>query len=202
MASVFESYFRPLHNDRQMITVQECALPEVKCITPRTFKDSRGFVAETLSERRLAEVGIPQHFVQENLSVSAKAGTIRGLHFQKKPDAQAKLIRVLRGQIFDVAIDIRPNSPTFGRHVGVTLSDEDLTQLYIPAGFAHGFCTLTDEVAVLYKVDSFYAPQSEGGILWNDPDLGIAWPAQAEAAILSEKDLLWPRLKDLPSLEW
>lgn len=185
-----------------MIQVQECALPDIRLITPRSFEDSRGFVAETVSERRLAEIGIGQHFVQENLSFSRKTGTIRGLHFQKKPNAQAKLIRVLKGKIYDVAVDARPDSPTYGKHVGVTLSDENLAMLYIPAGFAHGFCTLTDDATVLYKVDSFYAPESEGGILWSDPDLGIDWPVKPDQAILSPKDLCLPRLKNLPRLEW
>ncbi len=185
-----------------MISVQECPLPGVKLLTPKAFEDSRGFVAETMSERRLAEVGLPVHFVQENLSYSRKKGTVRGLHFQKKPFAQAKLIRILKGRVFDVAVDVRPASPTYGRHVGVELSDDNLTHLYIPAGFAHGFCTLTDEVSLLYKVDSFYAPESEGGIFWNDPDLGIAWPVDSSQAVLSDKDLALPRLRDLPPLEW
>ncbi len=185
-----------------MIAVQECALPEVKLITPKTFADSRGWVSETLSEKHLAAAGIKEHFVQENQSVSLKAGTVRGLHFQKKPFAQSKLIRVLRGRIFDVALDARHDSPTFGKHVCATLSEDNVTQFYIPKGFAHGFCTLTDDAVVLYKVDSFYAPGSEGGVLWNDPDLGIAWPVDPARAILSEKDLVLPRLKDLASLEW
>jgi len=185
-----------------MINVQNTALPDVKLITPRAFSDSRGFVAETLSERRLAENGITQHFVQENQSTSLKAGTVRGLHFQKKPHAQAKLIRVIKGRIFDVAVDVRPTSPSFGQHVGVTLAEDSLTQLYIPAGFAHGFCTLTDDTVVLYKVDSFYAPESEGGILWNDPALGIDWPVDPAKALLSGKDLVLPAFKDLPPMEW
>jgi len=185
-----------------MITIQECFLPGVRLITPRIFTDSRGFVSETLSERRLAENGLAIHFVQENLSFSTKKGTVRGLHFQRKPCTQAKLIRVIKGRVYDVAVDIRPGSATFGKYMGVTLSDEDLTQFFIPAGFAHGFCTLTDDVSVLYKVDSFYAPETEGGILWNDPDLGIDWPIKPDEAILADKDVVRPRLKDLPPLEW
>lgn len=185
-----------------MIVLQETALPDVKLITPRVFSDSRGSVSETHSERRLAEVGLTQHFVQENQSYSAKKGTVRGLHFQKNPFAQAKLIRVIKGSIFDVAVDVRPGSPTYGKHVDISLSEDNPAQLYIPAGFAHGFCTLTDDAIVLYKVDSFYAPESEGGILWNDPDLRIAWPVDPAEAILSEKDLVLPRFKDLPRMEW
>lgn len=185
-----------------MMNVQECTLPEVRLITVKTFEDSRGFVAEMFQEKRWAEAGISFRPVQENLSCSLRAGTVRGLHFQKKPQAQAKLIRVLKGSIYDVAVDVRPDSPTYGHYVGAELSDENLAQLFIPAGFAHGFCTLTDDVTVLYMMDSFYAPGSEGGILWNDPDLGIVWPVKHANAILSDKDKLLPRFKDLPRLEW
>lgn len=185
-----------------MIDVQPTALPDVKTITPKVFTDSRGWVSETLSEKHLAAAGIQGHFVQENQSVSVRAGTVRGLHFQKAPHAQSKLIRVLKGRIFDVAVDLRPDSSSFGRHISVTLGEEDVTQLYIPKGFAHGFCTLTDNAIVLYKVDSFYEPLSEGGLLWNDPDLGIAWPVNPDRAILSEKDVALPRLKNLTPLEW
>lgn len=185
-----------------MINVQECTLPDVKIVTPKTFTDSRGWVSETFSEKHLASIGISDRFIQENQSVSLKAGTVRGLHFQKAPHAQSKLIRVLKGRIFDVAVDLRPSSPSFGRHVSVTLEEDNVSQLYIPKGFAHGFCTLTDNTVVLYKVDAFYAPTSEGGVLWNDPDLGIVWPVDPTKAILSEKDIVLPRLKDLAPLEW
>ena len=182
-----------------MLNVQECALPEVKLLRPRDFKDSRGTMAEVAQDQRFQDLGLPR-FVQENQSLSTRAGTVRGLHFQKPPAAQAKLVRVLRGKIFDVAVDVRPKSPTFGQHVSVTLSDDELVWMYIPAGFAHGFCTLTDDVQVLYKVSTFYAPATEGGIIWNDPALAIAWPATN--ALLSDKDTLLPLFKDLPNLDW
>ncbi len=186
-----------------MLTIEPCALPDVKLIKPRLFEDDRGFVAESVSERRMAEHGIFGRFVQENLSFSKKRGTIRGLHFQKPPAAQAKLIRVLSGKIFDVAVDIRPASPTYGRHVSVVLdAGKAVSLFYVPRGFAHGFCTLTDNVMVEYKVDAYYAPDCEGGILWNDPHLNIDWPIDATRVILSEKDKTLPSFACLPPLEW
>ncbi len=184
------------------VQVQELAIPEVKLLRPKLHEDARGYVTEVINEKRMQELGLPSRFAQENQSMSRQAGTLRGLHFQKSPDAQAKLVRVLRGKIFDVAVDVRPNSPTYGRHASAILSGDEVVQMLIPEGFAHGFCTLTDDTIVQYKVTAFYAPASEAGILWNDPDLGIAWPVAPEAALLSPKDGLLPRLKDLPPLTW
>lgn len=168
------------------------AIPDVKLVTPRRFTDPRGSFAETFSRRRFAEAGLTAEFVQDNHSLSRAAGTVRGLHFQRPPFAQAKLVRVLRGAAFDVALDIRPGSASYGRHVAVELAAESGAMILIPEGFAHGFCTLTADTEVFYKVSRDYAPQHEGGILWNDPALGIAWPIDAADAVLSERDRLWP----------
>jgi dTDP-4-dehydrorhamnose 3,5-epimerase len=136
--------------------------------------------------------------VQDNQSISAKKGTLRGLHFQKPPRAQGKLIRVLRGSIFDVAVDIRRGSPSFGRHVAVTLDAISGTQLWVPAGFLHGFCTLEDDTEVFYKVSEYYSPEHDAGVYWNDPDLEIDWPVILETVVLSERDRRLPRLSELP----
>jgi dTDP-4-dehydrorhamnose 3,5-epimerase len=177
--------------------MERTALDGVFILRPRKHADARGFVAETFKASVLRNAGVTHEWTQENHSYSARAGTVRGLHFQAPPAAQAKLVRVLRGAIFDVALDIRRASPTFGEHVAIELSGENMQQLYIPAGFAHGFCTLSDDAEVLYKVSADYAPAHEGGVLWNDVDLGIAWPASA--ALTSERDASWPRLKDFSS---
>lgn len=168
---------------------------------PRAFKDARGFVAEVAHDARFRELGLPE-FVQENESFSSRSGTVRGLHFQKAPYAQAKLVRALRGRVFDVVVDARPRSASFGRHVAVELRDDDLAWLYVPEGFAHGFCTLTDGVQVLYKISSYYMPDSECGILWNDSALGIDWPVREDEAVLSDKDRLLPLFKNLPDIVW
>lgn len=181
-----------------MTTVTPLALPEVLLITPRRHGDARGWFSETWSRRTLSALGIDAHFVQDNQAFSARSGTIRGLHFQTAPHAQAKLVRVLAGAILDVAVDIRPGSPTRGRWVSAQLTAEGGEQLFVPRGFAHGYCTLCDNVMLAYKVDSDYAPQSEGGVVWNDPDLAIAWPVDADDAVLSDKDRILPRLADLP----
>ncbi len=185
-----------------MIAVQELEIPDVKLLRPKVHQDDRGYVTEIAHEKEMQELGLPVRFVQENQSLSRFVGTVRGLHFQKPPDAQAKLIRVLKGKIFDVAVDLRPKSPSFGRHVSAILSDDDIAQLYIPPGFAHGFCTLTGDTVILYKMSSFYAPASEGGVLWNDPDLAIPWPVDPAKAILSGKDEKQSPFRDLPPLEW
>lgn len=177
--------------------VEALAIPDVKRFTPRVFRDERGLFAETYSQRALAEADVHAMFVQDNHSLSSAKGVVRGLHFQKPPHPQGKLVRVVRGAIFDVAVDIRQGSPSFGRHVSSVLSAENWAQLWVPAGFAHGFCTLEPQTEVLYKVTDYYAPQSDSGIAWDDPALGIAWPVRAEEAILSEKDRKLARLGDL-----
>jgi len=176
--------------------VTRLAIPEVCVLTPKKHGDHRGFFSETYSKRAFAEAGIDVDFVQDNHSLSAEPGTLRGLHFQVPPQAQAKLLRVVRGAVFDVAVDLRQGSPSYGQHVTAEISAEAWNQIYIPAGFAHGFCTLEPDTEVLYKVTGFYAPEAEQGLLWNDPDLGIAWPKGA-GKVLSGRDEAWPRLRDL-----
>ncbi len=164
----------------------------------KRFGDERGFFCETYSTRDFAEAGITDVFVQDNHSFSADAGTIRGLHFQLPPHEQAKLLYVVRGAVLDVAVDLRAGSSTYGKHVAVELSAENALQLYVPAGFAHGFCTLVPDTAVYYKVTALYAPNHESGILWNDPELAIAWPSFAGSQV-SEKDRKLPRLAEFES---
>ncbi len=163
-------------------------------VSARRFGDARGFFAETYSQRDFAALGIPDAFVQDNFSRSAAVGTVRGLHFQTAPAPQAKLVRVLKGRILDVAVDCRPGSPTRGRHISVELSADNGMMLYIPIGFAHGFATREPDTEVAYKVSGYYAPASDGGILWNDPALGIDWGVTAEHAVLSDKDRRLPTL--------
>lgn len=183
-------------SQRYSVDVIETRLPEVKRIIPKRFGDARGWFAETFRADVLGRAGIAVPFVQDNQSFSAPQGTVRGLHFQIPPQPQAKLIRVLAGAILDVAVDIRPHSPTYRQHVAVRLDAESGEQLFIPHGFAHGFCTLTPDVMVAYKVDAYYSPAHDRGILWNDPDLAIAWPVDEAAAILSDKDRRAPRLRE------
>ncbi|MEJ5239504.1 MAG: dTDP-4-dehydrorhamnose 3,5-epimerase, partial [Limisphaera sp.] len=163
-------------------------------IEPRVYGDARGYFLETWNERRYREAGIPGPFVQDNLSFSRR-GAVRGLHFQN-PSAQAKLVYVLEGEVFDVAVDLRRRSPTFGRWFGVRLSAENKRQLYIPVGFAHGFAVLSETALFAYKCTEFYAPEHEVTLLWNDPDLGIPWPV--DQPVLSDKDQRGRRLRDLP----
>lgn len=179
--------------------IERAAIPDVLIIRPKKHGDHRGFFSETFRTSALREAGVDLDWVQDNHSFSAARGVVRGLHFQRHPKAQAKLLRVIRGAVFDVAVDIRRGSPTYGRHVAVELSAENWTQIYVPVGFAHGFCTLTENAEVLYKVSAEYGPAEEGGVLWNDPDLGIAWPIAAEEATLSPRDRDWPRFKDFES---
>lgn len=171
----------------------------VVLITPRRFADSRGWFAETYQRDRYRAAGIDADFVQDNQSFSKPAGTLRGLHFQTPPHVQAKLVRCLAGRIWDVAVDLRAGSPTFGRWVAAELTAERGEQLYVPAGFGHGFITLEPDCAVAYKTSDFYAPDCDGGIAWDDPDLGIAWPMPADGPLLSDKDQKLPRLKDFAS---
>jgi dTDP-4-dehydrorhamnose 3,5-epimerase len=175
------------------------AIPEVVLIETRTFADDRGSFSETWNRRAFRDAGIDAEFVQDNHAKSASAGTVRGLHYQAPPHAQGKLVRVARGAIFDVAVDIRKGSPTYGQWVGATLSAENTHQLWVPAGFAHAYATLEDDTEVIYKVTDFYAPECEGGALWNDPDLAIDWPVDTASALLSEKDLKLPGFRDFVS---
>ena len=184
-----------------MTTLTPLALPEVLLITPRRHGDARGWFSETWSRKSLAAAGLDIDFVQDNQAFNA-SGTVRGLHFQTAPHPQAKLVRVLAGAILDVAVDVRAGSPTRGRWVSARLTAEGGEQLFVPRGFAHGYCTLCDDVMLAYKVDGDYAPQTEGGVIWNDPDLAIDWPVGPDAAVLSDKDLLLPRLADLPPLSF
>ena len=176
------------------LTVTPCNLPGVLIIKPPYFSDHRGFFMETFKQSEFAANGILDTFVQSNFSRSLR-GVLRGLHYQRPSHAQAKLVRVVRGEVFDVAVDIRRGSPTFGRWVGVHLTADRLQMLYIPVGFAHGFCALSDEADFTYQVTAEYAPQADAGIVWNDPDIGISWPVAAP--ILSTKDAKLPRLKDV-----
>lgn len=171
-------------------------IPDVVEITPKKFGDHRGFFSEVFKRSALRDADIDIDFVQDNHSMSQAVGVVRGLHYQKPPFAQAKLIRVVRGAIFDVAVDIRTKSPTFGQHVSRILSAANWKQLLIPAGFAHGFATLEPDTEVLYKVNAPYAPDHEAGILWNDPALGIDWPVSGSDATLSDKDKVYPTLAD------
>lgn len=180
------------------VRITSLAIAEVKLAEPDRFGDERGFFSETYSRRDFAAGGIDGEFVQDNQSRSASPGTVRGLHYQLPPFAQAKLVRVVRGSIFDVAVDIRRGSPTFGAHVAVTLSAAAWNQLFVPAGFAHGFCTLEPDTEVAYKVTAYYSREHDRGIRWDDPALGIAWPVDAGAAVLSAKDAALPRLDAVP----
>lgn len=167
----------------------------VVIIEPRIFADERGYFFEAFSEREFAEQVCDCHFVQDNESRSSY-GVVRGLHFQQPPYAQSKLVRVIKGRVLDVAVDIRKNSPTFGKHIAVELSEENHRQVFIPRGFAHGYAVLSDEAIFAYKCDNYYAPDSEGAIAWNDADLAIDWQIPAEDVILSEKDKKHPTLAE------
>ena len=180
--------------------VESLAIADVKLITPKKFGDDRGFFSETWNERSLADAGIKSHFVQDNHAFSAAKGTLRGLHFQLPPMAQDKLVRVTRGAVLDVAVDIRRSSPTFGRHVSAVLSDRNWSQLWVPKGFAHGYCTLEPDTEVIYKVTEYYSPAHDRGIQWNDPALAIAWPVTNATAHLSDKDKMQPPLSDALAL--
>jgi len=172
-------------------------IPEVLLIRPRRFGDDRGWFEETWNRKRLADAGFTTVFVQDNQSMSRAVGTVRGLHFQAPPHAQAKLVRVAHGAILDVAVDIRTRSPTYGRWVAAELSAENGAQLFVPRGFAHAFCTRAPDTLVCYKVDGFYDKASEGGIRFDDPDLAIDWGIAPQDAILSEKDMALGAFRDL-----
>lgn len=174
------------------MTITPTEIPEVLIVEPKRFGDHRGFFAETYSKAKFAEAGVELDFVQDYHSRSASPGTLRGLHFQAPPRAQAKLIRVVRGAILDVAVDIRRDSPTYGRHVAVELSEENFRQLLVPVGFAHGFVTRLPDTEVIYKVDDGYAPETEGGLAWNDITLAIDWGVAGDQVVLSDRDRAWP----------
>ncbi|WP_297092712.1 dTDP-4-dehydrorhamnose 3,5-epimerase [Thermococcus sp.] len=174
-------------------------IPDVILIKPLVFEDERGFFMETYKKSDFEKAGIKGEFVQDNHSKS-RYGVLRGLHFQREPYAQAKIVRVIRGVIYDVAVDLRKDSPTFGEWVGVILSEHNRYQLYIPRGFAHGFVVLSDVAEVVYKVDNVYAPDYEGGIIWNDPEIGIDWPV--DDPTVSEKDRKWPTLREAVERGW
>ena len=178
--------------------VAQTAIADVKILKPVRHSDERGFFSEVFKESALRQHGIDVHFVQENHSLSASKSVIRGLHFQTPPFAQAKLLRVTAGSIFDVAVDIRWGSASFGQHVAVVLSASEWNQIFIPEGFAHGFCTLEPDTEVIYKVNRYYSAEHDRGLLWDDPALGIAWPVAAGEVILSDKDRKHPVLADLP----
>lgn len=174
--------------------VRALGIADVKVFVPVRHGDRRGFFSEVYNRRALEAAGVAVDFVQDNHSLSAERGTVRGLHFQIPPFAQTKLVRVVRGSVFDVAVDVRRGSPTFGRHVSVTLSAAEGNQVLVPAGFAHGLMTLEADTEVLYKVSDYYAPDHDRGILWNDPALGIEWPIAKGEAVLSDKDRGQPPL--------
>jgi dTDP-4-dehydrorhamnose 3,5-epimerase len=180
-------------------TITRLAIPGVLLVTPQRFEDARGYFMETYREADFERLGIGARFVQDNQAMSRQAGTIRGLHFQRPPSAQAKLVRAIRGSIFDVAVDLRRNSPTFGRWAGASLTADSAEALFIPAEFAHGYCTLEPDTEVAYKCDNYYSAASEAGIRFSDPALAVDWPVAADAAIVSDKDRALPLLADLVS---
>lgn len=179
------------------IEVTSLSIPDIKIIRPPKFEDHRGFFSATYNKQEFQEAGLAFDFVQDNHSVSARVGTIRGLHYQGSPFAQAKLVQVVRGRILDVAVDIRKSSSTFGKWVAAEISAEDWNQILIPIGFAHGICTLEPDTGIIYKVTSYYAPKHDFGIRWDDPDLAIDWPFAPSEVTLSDKDKNQPLFKDV-----
>jgi dTDP-4-dehydrorhamnose 3,5-epimerase len=179
--------------------ITSLTIPDVKLVEAKVFDDNRGFFLESYSKRNFDQAGIKCNFIQDNHSSSKKVGVIRGLHFQLPPHAQAKLIRVTKGRIWDVAVDLRKASPTYSQYVSTELSAQTYKMLFIPAGFAHGFVTLDPECEIQYKTDAYYMPSHEGGIHWDDPDLAINWPIQYNLVTLSEKDALLPTLTNFQS---
>lgn len=177
--------------------VESLMIADVKLLTPRVFRDDRGWFSETWNGRALAETGIDAAFVQDNHALSHAAGTVRALHFQRPPFAQDKLVRCVRGAILDVAVDLRRASPTYGRHVAAVLSAANGTQIWVPQGFAHGYCTLEPETEVVYKVTAPYSPEHDAGIAFDDPALGIPWPVGRDKAVLSDKDRKLPALAEI-----
>jgi dTDP-4-dehydrorhamnose 3,5-epimerase len=183
-----------------MVEARCLAIPDVRLIRTSRFTDARGYFCETFQRAAFAEMGLPHDFVQDNQSCSERVGTVRGLHFQRPPFAQAKLVRVVMGAILDVVVDLRRLSPTFGRHLSVKLDSESDEQLFVPKGFAHGFCTLQPQTLVSYKVDEVYSPTHDGGLYWADPELAIEWPVTTSEAQLSPKDRALPTFDQLASV--
>jgi len=181
-----------------ILDVTAAEIEAIKLLRPQIHRDNRGFFSETYNRANLAAVGLDLEFVQDNHSFSEKPGVIRGLHFQIPPFAQDKLVRVIRGSVLDVAVDMRSKSPTYGKHVARVISAAEWNQIFVPIGFAHGFCTLEPNTEVIYKVTNYYSLSHDRGLLWNDPDLGIVWPIEEAEAILSDKDKKLPRLSQLP----
>ncbi|MEM5515325.1 dTDP-4-dehydrorhamnose 3,5-epimerase [Henriciella sp. AS95] len=179
--------------------IQSLDIPEVKLITPKRFGDARGYFSETWNKRTLSEAGLDIDFVQDNHSYSAAQGVLRGLHFQKPPHAQVKLVRCTRGSVYDVAVDIRVGSPTYGQYVGAELSAENGVQILVPEGFAHGFVTLEPDSELQYKVTDYYAPDCDANIRWDDPSLGIDWKVDPAIITLSDKDQVAPLLSEVDS---
>jgi dTDP-4-dehydrorhamnose 3,5-epimerase len=182
---------------RMQLNVHSLAIPDVKLIRTPRFSDARGYSCKTFQRVGFAAQGLDNDFLQDNQSSSDRPGTVRGLHFQRPPFAQTKLVRVLHGSIFDVAVDLRRSSPSYGMHTAIELSSEGNEQLFIPAGFAHGFCTLEPDTVIFYKVDQVYSAAHDGGVNWGDSELGIEWPVASAEAILPEKDRGLPMLADL-----
>jgi dTDP-4-dehydrorhamnose 3,5-epimerase len=183
-----------------MVEVTDTGFDDVKILTPKRYADDRGWFEEAWSKRDLAAAGIDADFKQDNMSRSEKRGTVRGLHLQAPPFDTGKLIYVAAGAVLDVAVDVRRSSPRYGEHVAIELSAQNGRKLWLPSGFAHGFCTLSDNCIAIYKNTGYYAPDAEHGILWNDPDLAIDWPVEPDRAILSPKDAGLPGFRDLPDL--
>jgi dTDP-4-dehydrorhamnose 3,5-epimerase len=179
--------------------VEVTSIPGVMLLKLRYFRDTRGYFVETFNARAAHEAGLEAEFVQDNQALSLKRGTVRALHFQVPPKAQAKLVRVLRGSIYDVAVDLRAGSPSYGRWVAATLTAQAGEQIFVPRGFAHGYCTLEDDTEVAYKVDDYYAPECDQGLAWDDPTLAIDWPVPHGEALLSDKDRKLPRFADFAS---
>jgi dTDP-4-dehydrorhamnose 3,5-epimerase len=182
--------------------VERLEIPEVLLLTPKRFGDKRGWLSEVYSRRAMAEAGLPGEFVQDNQAFSPRRGTLRGLHLQLPPKPIAKLVRCIRGAIFDVAVDVRAGSPTFGRWVAAELTADNGRMMLSPRGFAHAYCSLTDDCEVLYKLDDYYAPECESGLAWNDPAIGIDWPIPAAELTINARDQSWGPLAEFPACDF
>lgn len=197
LAAIQQGELREVRSSRNF-TLASFTMDGPILVETKRFGDARGAFSETYSARDFAACGLTTAFVQDNFSISQPVGTLRGLHFQSQPEPQAKLVRVLAGRVLDVAVDLRRGSATYGQYVAVELSAEAGNQLYVPVGFAHGFCTLEPDCAVAYKVSGYYAPACDKGLAWDDPDVGIRWTLPEGGPVLSDKDSRQPRLRDLP----